>query len=170
MFACRLCAENHHKAVRFVVALLCVLPLVSCGFRQSRIRAEQGVREFHALLDKEKYGAIYDASDDSLRKAWTKADFTAYLKEIHSRLGNARKTVSHGFQINASTTQATEVALAMNTSFDFGTAQERFVWRLEGKRAILLDYRAEIKPLPVPNTARVHFPASKLVTTCTSPG
>jgi hypothetical protein len=170
MFACQPCAENHQKALRSVVALLCVLPLVSCGFRQSRIHAEQGVREFHALLDKEKYEAIYDASDDSLKKAWTRADFTAYLKEIHSQLGNARKTVSHGFQINASTTQGTEVALAMDTSFDFGTAQERFVWRLEGNRAVLLDYRAEIKPLPIPNTARVYFPGSKLATTCASPG
>ena len=112
----------------------------------------QAVKEFHVLLDKEKYDAIYDASDDSLKKAWTRADFTAYLKDIHSRLGSARTTISRGFQINASTTQGTEVALIMETSFDFGVAEERFVWHLLDNRAALLDYHAEIKPLPGPKT------------------
>jgi hypothetical protein len=153
MFDCPRCAESPRgRILRMASAALCVLLLASCGLRQSRLRAEQAVREFHALLNKGQYDAIYNDSDAALKKAWTRADFTAYLASIHSRLGMAGTSATRGYQVNASTTSGTEVALSVETRFDDGTAQERFVWRIEGDRAVLLDYRADITPAPGPRT------------------
>jgi hypothetical protein len=153
MFDCRSCAERSRRAaLRIALAVLCVLLLASCGLRQSKIRAEQGVKEFHALLNKGQYDAIYDASDSALKKNWTRTDFAAYLSDIHSRLGMAGRSTTQGFQVQAATGEGTEVALAVQTEFDHGMAQERFVWLIEGERAVLLDYRADVKPSPGPRT------------------
>ncbi|MGO9409497.1 MAG: hypothetical protein ACLQCB_01955 [Spirochaetia bacterium] len=149
----RPCAERSlSTAARVALVALCALLLASCGLRQSRIRAEQGVKEFHALLNKEQYDAIYDKGGDALKKAWTRSDFKVYLADIHSQLGMARKAVSRGFQASESTGQGTEVGLEMETTFDHGIADERFLWRLEGDTPVLLDYRADVEPAAGPTT------------------
>ena len=153
MSGCRFCAERSRSAMaRACAAVLCCMVLASCGLRKSRIVAEQGVRDFHALLNKEQYEAIYDASDDSLKRTWARADFVKYLAEVHSQLGPARKAATRGFQVNAQTGQGAEVALEMETEFQRGLAEERFIWRVNGDHAVLLDYRADIRRSSGPRT------------------
>ena len=153
MFNCRRCADSRGGiAPRACLAALCLLVLGSCGLRQSRIRAEQAVREFHALLNRGQYDVIYNDSDSRLKSAWTRADFSAYLGNIHSRLGMAGAPTTRGYEVNASTGSGTEVALSVETRFDHGTAQERFVWRIQGDQAVLLDYHADLTTSPGPTT------------------
>ena len=142
------------SAPRIATVLLCALLLASCGFRKSRLMAEAGVKEFHALLDREQYEQIYEQGGDSLRKSTSKVDFIAYLQGIHSRLGNTRKTTASGFSVNTSPGEGAQVALAMETEFDRGVAQERFLWRVSGGRAVLLDYHAEIERSTGPRTVQ----------------
>jgi len=153
MFDCLRFADGlGRKAALVCIAALCVLLLASCGLRQSRMRAEAAVKEFHALLNQGEYDDIYNAGDDQLKKGWTRTDFDAYLGNIRSRLGTAGKSTVGGYEVNASTGNGTEVALSVETRFDYGTAQERFVWRIEGSRAVLLEYRADLTPAPGPRT------------------
>jgi hypothetical protein len=153
MSAFRPCAESaYHTATRVAVMALCCLLLVSCGLRESKIRAEQGVKEFHSLLNSEQYDVIYDRSGNQLKKSWTRADFIAFLRDIHSRLGKTGKATTLGYQVNASTGQGTEVALAMRTEFERGLAEEQFVFGVEGNRIVLLGYRADIKRSNGPTT------------------
>lgn len=153
MSACRPCAESAmNMTARVALVMICCVVLASCGLRRSQITAEQGVKEFHALLDKGQYDAIYDGSDDSLRRTWGRADFVKYLSDVHSRLGKAGKATTRGFQVNATTGQGTEVALAMETEFQRGLAEERFIWRVTGDHAVLLDYRADIRRSSGPTT------------------
>ena len=155
MSGCPRCTENALRpAVRIGVLLLCCLLFASCGFRRSRMVAEQGVKEFHTLLDAEQYETIYARSDDSLKKSTSRTDFVDYLRDVHSRLGKTRKTTPGGFSVNASPGQGAQVALAMETEFDRGTAQERFLWRVTDGRAVLLDYHAEIERSSGPRTVR----------------
>ncbi len=157
MSACLSCARSAPRkapVARAALLLLCLCVLATCGFRRSRILAEQGVKEFHDLMDREQYEAIYNASDDSLKKAMSLSDFVAYLRDIHSRLGDARTFTVNGFSVNSSPGQGAQVALAMETEFDRGTAQERFLWRVAGGRALLLDYRAEVERSTGPRTVR----------------
>ena len=157
------------SAARVAVVLLCSLLLASCEFRKSRLIAEAGVKEFHALLDREQYEQIYDQGDDSLRESTSKADFVAYLQGIHSRMGNTRKTTASGFSVNASPGEGAQVALAMETEFDRGVAQERFLWRVSGGRAVLLDYHAEIERSTGPRTVQA-LRTSRSETRLTSSG
>ncbi len=152
MSACRSCTEAVRPLGRAALLLVCCALLASCGFRQARILAEQGVKEFHDLLNREQYGAIYDASDDSLRKSMSRSDFVAYLSDIHFRLGTARKTTISGFEVNTSPGQESQVALAAETAFDRGTAKEQFLWRVTRGRAVLLEYRADIGRSTGPRT------------------
>ncbi len=162
MSACRFCVEavpREAPVVRAALLVLCCLLLASCGFRRSRILAEQGVKEFHDLMDREQYEAIYNASDDSLKKTMSLSDFVAYLRDIHSRLGNAKRSSVTGFSVNSSPGQGAQVALAMETEFDRGTAQERFLWRVTGGRTVLLDYRAEVERSTGPRTVQILQPS-----------
>jgi len=153
MSVCRSCAERSaRRAALVAMTMFCSLLLASCGLRGSRVRAEQGVKEFHDLFNREQYDAIYDRSDSSLKKSWTRADFAAYLRDIHSQLGRAGRASDRGFQVNASTSQGIEVALATETQFERGVADERFLWRIEDSRAVLLGYRADVKPSAGPRT------------------
>lgn len=156
MSACpRLPEAALRAATRIAALLLCSLLAASCGLRTSRLLAEAGVKEFHALLDREQYETIYEQGDDSLRKSTSKADFVAYLQGIHSRLGNTKKTTPSGFSVDASPGQGAQVALAMETEFDRGVAQERFLWRVRGGRAVLLDYKARIERSTGPRTVQL---------------
>ena len=153
MSDCPRCVDRRvSRALPVSLAALCVLLLVSCGLRESKIRAEQAVKDFHALLNKGQYDVIYNASDARLKKTWTQTDFAAYLGNIHSRLGVAGQSATRGYEVNASTGSGTEVVLSVETRFDYGTAQERFAWRIEGDQAVLLDYHADLTPSPGPTT------------------
>ena len=142
-------AERAARAALLVVALA---SLASCGFRRAGIIAQSGVRQFHARLDAGQYALIYDSADDSLKKSMQKADFVAYLRDIHDRLGGVKSFTTSGFQINAAAGQGTEVALAVVTSFDQGVAAEKFLWRIQGSRAMLMDYKADVRKSTAPQT------------------
>jgi hypothetical protein len=153
MSACLSFGEKALQSAGRVALLgLCCILLAQCGFRRSRILAEQGVKEFHAYLDSGRYETIYSQSGDSLKKAMSQADFVAYLRDIHFRLGNTQRTTTNGFSEIASPGQGTEVALVTETQFDRGVAQERFLWRVTGGGVVLLDYRADIERSTGPRT------------------
>jgi uncharacterized protein DUF4019 len=155
MSACPRCTEKALRSARRLALLfLCCILLASCGFRRSRILAEQGVKEFHLLLDRGQYETIYSQSGDSLKKSMSRSDFVSYLQDIHTRLGNTRKTAPSGFSVNASPGEGAQVALAMETEFDRGVAQERFLWLVTGGHAVLLDYRADIERSSGPRTVQ----------------
>ncbi len=152
MSGCRPFSKALRRGGRAALLVLCCVLLATCGLRRSRVLAEEGVKEFHDLMNREQYDTIYNASDDSLKKSMSRADFASYLGDIHNRLGDARKTTVTAFSVNASPGQGSQVALAMETDFDRGTAQERFLWRVTGGRAVLLDYKADIERSTGPRT------------------
>lgn len=127
------------------LAVLCVMALASCGFMRSRARAQEAVKEFHALLDKGQYESIYDQGDDALKSSNTKSDFVAYLRDIHTRLGSSRHSTTRGFQVSTVAGEGSRVALKVETEFDRGTAEEHFVWRMTGSRVLLAGYTATVE-------------------------
>jgi len=171
MSACPSCTERGlRSAGRIALLLLCSILLASCGLRKSRSLAEQGVREFHRLYDREKYEAIYDQSDDSMKKSMSRQDFVSYLRNLHSRLGTTRRTSTSGFSVNASPGQGASVELIMETEFDWGAAQERFLWLVEGGKAVLLAYSAEVQRSTGPRTVNLYLRPSRSETLLTSRG
>ncbi len=132
-------------AMRLGLLILCVTALASCGFMRSRARAQEAVKQFHSLLDKGQYESIYDQGDDALKTSSTKTDFVAYLRDIHMRLGPTRHSTTRGFQVSTVAGKGSQVALEVETKFDRGTAEERFVWRITGNRVLLAGYTATVR-------------------------
>lgn len=142
------------SAARAALLVLALAVLASCGFRRAGLVAQGAVRQFHARLDAQQYDLIYDEAGDSLKTSMTKSDFTAYLNDIHSRLGKVRKFTTGGFQINATAGQGTEVALAVETDFEQGAAEEKFLWRIQADRAVLMGYTADVRRSTGPSTVQ----------------
>lgn len=150
MPVCRHFAEMRKALLPAGALLLCCLLLSSCGFRKSRMLAEQAVRQFHERLDSGQYAAIYDQADQSLKDSRQKAEFTASLRNLHQKLGMSGKTSVSGFQLMTVSGQGSGVELVMQTEFDRGVAEERFVWRLKDGRAALSAYTATITRATAP--------------------
>jgi hypothetical protein len=131
---------------------------------------EQAVRDFHVMLDQRQYEAIYNAADDSLRTSMTKSDFVEYLQGVRDRLGTVVKANSRGFQITTAAGQGTRVALSFETEFERGTATERFTWRIDEDKALLVLYTATVEKTTAPQTVRRDQRLSREPTRLTSSG
>lgn len=171
MSDCRPFAERSFRtAARACALVLCSLCAASCGFRHSRTVAEQAVKDFHGMMDQRQYEAIYNAADDSLRTSMTKSEFVDYLQGIRDRLGTVIRAASRGFQLTTVAGQGARVALTFETEFERGTATERFVWRIDDDRALLVLYTATVEKTTAPQTVLRDQRLSREPTRLTSSG
>jgi opacity protein-like surface antigen len=120
-----------------LVALVAVL--CGCSMSADTTVAEQAVPKFHEQLDAGQFDAIYDESADELKKATTQQDFVVLLAAIHRKLGNTKASDKTGWTVNYQTS-GSFVTLGYKTTFDGGSAQEQFVFRLQDKAAVLVGY------------------------------
>ena len=120
-----------------LVALVCIL--CGCSMSEDTAVAEQAVPKFHEQLDAGRFAAIYDDSADELKKATTQQDFVAFLDAVHRKLGNTKSSGKTGWNVNYQTS-GRFVTLGYKTTFDGGSAQEQFVFRLQDKAAVLVGY------------------------------
>jgi hypothetical protein len=120
-----------------------VIALVSlfcgCSMSADTALAEQAVPKFHEELDAGHFDAIYDASADELKSATTQQEFVALLEAVHRKLGNTKASDESGWNVNYQTS-GSFVTLGYKTTFDGGSAEEQFVFRLHDKAASLAGY------------------------------
>ena len=170
MSVCRPFAEMKKALLPVGVLLLCCVLLSSCGFRKSRMLAEQAVKQFHQRLDSGQYETIYEQADQSLKDSRQKAEFITSLRDLHEKLGKAGKTTMGGFQLMSVSGQGSGVALVMQTEFARGLVEERFVWRLKDGTAELSAYTFTVTKAVSPPSVYRDQPASRLATRLTSTG
>ncbi len=125
------------RSVVGVIALASFL--CGCSMSVDTALAEQAVPRFHEELDAGQFDAIYEASADELKQATTQREFVAFLDAVHRKLGNTKASDKTGWNVNYQTS-GSFVTLAYKTTFDGGSAQEQFVFRLQDKAAILVGY------------------------------
>jgi hypothetical protein len=113
--------------------------LCGCSMSADTELAEQAVPRFHEELDAGHFDAIYEASADELKKAATQQEFVSFLDAVHRKLGNTKATEKTGWNVNYQTS-GSFVTLGYKTTFDGGSAEEQFVFRLQDKTAILVGY------------------------------
>jgi hypothetical protein len=101
--------------------------------------AEQAVPRFHELLDAGNFIEIYEKSSDDLKTSATQKDFVALLEAVHRKLGNTKSAEKIGWNVNYQTS-GTFVTLNYKTAYADGNADEQFVYRLDGKVALLAGY------------------------------
>lgn len=115
-----------------------------CSGTASVKDAEKTVATFHQRLDKGQYDAVWADSSEFLTKSEKKEKLVGLLAAIHERFGNVKESKQNGWKVNiengVSTTEVT-----MNTTFDKGTLEERFVFQNVGDAQKLLTYEFQEK-------------------------
>lgn len=113
--------------------------LPGCNFKENKTAAEREVVTFHRQLDAGNFAAIYAASHAALKSATTEADFVTLLEAVHRKLGSVSGTTAKNWNVN-SHNGTTDVRVVYDTAFVSGPATETFVYRIDGGRALLLNY------------------------------
>jgi hypothetical protein len=119
--------------------LIAILTLTACSAPEDTSLAEQAVPKFHEQLDAGEFARIYEHSADDLRRSATQQQFIAVLDAIHRKLGTTKTTSPLGWRIDYQTS-GTFVTLTYDTDYSDGKAQERFVYRLQDHKALLVSY------------------------------
>jgi len=119
----------------FVSALL----LGGCGSSDNLRIAKEATTHVHAQMDSEQFAQIYSEADDALRTATKRQGFLDFISAIHRKLGRVQNASQTSFFVNFSTS-GTRVRLNYQTKFDAGDAQEEFIWKIKGDRAVLVGF------------------------------
>jgi hypothetical protein len=132
--------KNMHAQTLFVTLLLLVSATsVSCSLKSltaGKQASERAVAQIHKQLDEERYGEIYTGAHEEFRKTSKEPDAIALFEAVHRKLGLLKVSNLSGFYVNA-TTGGTFVTLNYNTDFTEGSAAERFVFKMDGEKAVL---------------------------------
>jgi len=94
---------------------------------------------FHSDLNAGNFQRIYDTSDAQLKAATDKEKFGKILNAVHSKLGLFKSGKSAGWNDNA-TTGGRFVTISYEAAYQKGSAQENFVYRIDGNSAALVGY------------------------------
>lgn len=114
--------------VKSLLAGLCVL-LASCSGGEAVQDAKMDIDAFHKHLDAGNVDAIWNGASEDLTGSTSKEAFAGLVSEIHDKMGNVVETKQTGWNRNVST-NGNFVTVNMETSFEHGTGQEEFVFRL----------------------------------------
>ena len=125
---------------KLLAALL--IALAGCSMSADSKLAEQAVVRFHEMLDAEQFDAIYDQSSDGMKSSVTKERLVSLLQAVHKKLGVTRASDLQGWNVNYQTS-GSFVTLTYATTYAQDKAEEKFVYRLEGEKALLAGYHIE---------------------------
>ncbi|MEA3039586.1 MAG: hypothetical protein QOE79_2099 [Sphingomonadales bacterium] len=128
----------------FLVAALA--GLAACSPGSDVPAAERGVAAFHATLDAGRYGAIYSASSEEMRRTTSAEDFTRLLEAVHGRLGRFRAGTTRSWN-DSRTTSGRFVTIDYTATYERGAADENFVFRIDDGRAALAGYHVDSRAL-----------------------
>jgi hypothetical protein len=134
-----------HRCVRPVLLGLVLVPLLlatSCTGFAAKAEAEGAVATFHQMLDTERYGDIYDASDDLFKNATPRSQFLDVLQAVHRKLGAVRSSQQKEFysQDRAGVNAGSYISMRYDTEFAEGRANESFNWRVVNGKVQLVGY------------------------------
>jgi hypothetical protein len=139
-------------AMRSAPPLLAALAgLAACSPGIDVPAAERGVAAFHAALDAGRYGAIYSASSDEMKRTTSAEDLTRLLEAVRGRLGRFRAGSTRNWN-DSRTTSGRFVTLDYAASYERGAAEENFVFRIDDGRAALAGYHVDSRSLIEPST------------------
>jgi len=122
---------------RMMMAAL--LALGGCSFGKDVSIAEKAVDAFHAQLDAGQFDAIYTAGSADLKARAKQADMVALLSAVHRKLGAFRSGKTQGWNDNIDTA-GHMITLSYGATYQNGTADEQFVYRLESGQVRLAGY------------------------------
>jgi hypothetical protein len=124
------------------IALLCLLS--ACGASKKTELAESEVAEFHRAFNAQQFEAIYEKAGKELKTLGKHKEFVDMLKGVHRDLGNAGDTKRITWHINYQTS-GTLITMDYQTKFAGGTVIERFAYKIEDDKALLIGYHFRVQ-------------------------
>jgi hypothetical protein len=113
--------------------------MTGCGTGQELSKTDAAVKKFHDQLDAGSFAQIYADSDDGMKKAASETKLTELLAAVNRKLGHVRKADRQGFFVNWNTS-GKFIRANYKTQFDADTADEQFVFRVNGDQVSLVGY------------------------------
>ena len=129
------------------IGLAILLALVSaCSPGNDVPTATAAADNFHKQFNAGDYVTIYDTSDKLLKNAAPSKDFVALLAGVRSKLGEYQKAEAPGWNDQV-TTNGHFVTLIYHSKFARADAEENFVFRIDGGRAVLVGWHINSQAL-----------------------
>jgi len=101
----------------------------------------------HQAFSAGQFGAVYDGSAPEMKNSLSRDQFAATFGGIYSRTGAFKSGKTTGWKVNYGT-DGNFVVLNRDAQFEHATGTEEFVFRVEGKKAVLAGYHVKTS-LPV---------------------
>jgi len=118
----------------------CLALLLAVGCSGKPLDAAQhGTEKFRARWVKGAFVEIYDASEPPFRASLTQEQATNWMMAVSSRLGKWKSAEAGAWSINDGSDGKT-VMLGYKSTFENGTADETFAWRIKQPEPALVGY------------------------------
>jgi len=124
---------------RVLLATVALSFLAACLPGDDLPLAQTQVAMFHDKLNAGAFAAIYQGAGPDMKAASAQADFVQLLSAVHRKLGAFQSASAGGWNDNA-TTSGHFLTLNFAAKFERGSAQENFVYRIDGGHALLAGY------------------------------
>jgi hypothetical protein len=124
---------------RIVLAASACMVLAGCSVTKDIPAAESEISKFHQELNAASFDAIYTAAGAEFKASQDQSATNQFLSAVHRKLGAFRSGKSTGWKDNATTT-GHFVTIDYSAKYDRGDAEESFVFRMDGEKAILTGY------------------------------
>lgn len=125
------------KTKFLAIALLCLLS--ACGTSKKTDLAEGEVVKFHSAFNAGQFESIYEQAGKELKAVAKRKEFVDMLKGIDRAVGKAGDTKRITWHINYQTS-GTLITMDYQTKFSEGAGIERFVYKIEDDKALLVGY------------------------------
>ena len=123
-----------------VAGLAACLSLAGCSVTKDVPAAESAIGKFHQQLNAGSFDAVYAEAGAEMKGVDNPAaSFNRFLSAIHRKLGAFQTGSSTSWKDNVTTT-GHYVTIDYAARYERGAADENFVFRFEGSRAILAGY------------------------------
>jgi len=137
------------KWISLLALVLAVIGIYHCSRAVTAdFRLAKGaVDRFHAEFNAGTFGQIYADSAEGLRHHSSEAELVELLAAVQRKLGNVVNSEREQAVSVNNNNGVTTVNLAYQTTFTQGRGEEKFVWEIEGGKALLLNYTINSRDL-----------------------
>jgi hypothetical protein len=115
------------------------LSVLADGCAKSRETAEMGTQAFRRRAANGEFTSIYREAALEFQKSTTEADFAKLMDGIGRKLGAWQSSKPPAWKVFSGMGGRT-VTFGYASQFEKGPANEEFIWRIQGGRAILAGY------------------------------
>jgi hypothetical protein len=129
------------KTVRIAnaLALALALGLAGCGVGKNKKMAEAEVDRFHQHWNAGEFQAVFDEAHVQFRAAQPVEKMIITMQSVKKNYGDLKSSKKRGWGFTTNQGVA-DIRLSYDSAFERGAAVETFLFRMAGKKPLLVSY------------------------------